>query len=193
MDLLDSQVLFIQQLQSKMPDFLVNTFFFSQQQQPLNLCLASFLAALLIARKSWGPQLPVCLYSYSPGVLILRKYFLRRGIPWVAKGSQDCWLLLLYQHNRRARKEVVWVQVLGLTLGVCHMTQTNCFTILGFYFIIELDSNKGVERTLPIRVPRTEGSAGLNLSRLYSIYKWCNWGAGEVLSYRRDENCFFES
>lgn len=50
------------------------------------------------------------------------------------------------------------------------MTQTNCFTILSFYFIIGLDSNKGVERTLPIWVPRTEGSAGLNLSRLYSIY-----------------------
>lgn len=69
--------------------------FFSPQQQPLeslpsSFPLVSFLAALLIARKSWGPQLPVFLSSHSPWVLIIYKYFLGWGIPWMTNCSGAC-------------------------------------------------------------------------------------------------------
>lgn len=63
----NSQVLFTQQLQSQRPDF-EQTLASSPQQQPLNPCLAPFLAALLICQEKLRATAAwPSLIIFSPG------------------------------------------------------------------------------------------------------------------------------
>lgn len=121
--------------------------FSSPQQQPLeslpsSFPLVSFLAALLIARKSWGPQLPVFLSSHAPWVLVIYKYFLGWGIPWMTNCSGACGYVGAIAHSPQTR----WVpsSSLGSETG-CHMTQVNCFTMLCFCLHTGVASKNGGE------------------------------------------------
>lgn len=129
--------------------------------------LAPFRAALLTARKSWGPQLPLSLIAFSTGPCYSQIFLGMRN----PLGDELLKKLFLYYHCCSTDYRP-GCGVLGSSLDSetrFYMTKTNGLTFLGFFFYLGLDSNKGIKKIPLTYAPETEGPIGLDLSGFYGI------------------------